>query len=59
MGRHGLSAQDVPRASARQRVIVLTFPTPEDADAWDAAGQPFALWPNVDMHIPPGQNPCR
>lgn len=29
--------------SARQRVVVLTFTTPGDAAAWDAAGQPLAI----------------
>lgn len=27
--------------SERQRVVVITFDTPEDAQAWDDAGQPL------------------
>jgi hypothetical protein len=27
--------------SPRQRIVVLTFPTAEQAEAWDAAGQPL------------------
>jgi hypothetical protein len=26
--------------SARQRVVILTFPTVEEAEAWDDAGRP-------------------
>lgn len=29
--------------SARQRTVVLTFATPEAADAWDRAGQPLDI----------------
>lgn len=30
---------------ATQRLVVLQFPTREDAEAWDAAGQPIDLQP--------------
>ena len=30
------------RVSARQRVIVLTFDTVDEAEAWDAAGCPLS-----------------
>lgn len=35
-------AYDPKAYSSRQRVVVLTFDTPEAAQAWDAAGQPLA-----------------
>ena len=28
---------------AHQRIVVLTFDSPEEAEAWDRAGQPFPL----------------
>ena len=32
--------------SERQRFIVLDFDSVEDAEAWDAAGQPLSFLPN-------------
>jgi len=34
-------AQGTPWQSSRQRIIVLTFPTADDAAQWDAIGQPL------------------
>lgn len=36
-----MTANHPTSRSERQRVIVLTFPSPEDAQAWDDAGQPL------------------
>lgn len=33
--------------SARQRTIIVTFPTPAEAAAWDAAGQPLDVLGSV------------
>lgn len=33
--------------SASQRIVVLEFPTPEDARAWDEAGQPIDIRPII------------
>lgn len=35
--------------STRQRVIVLTFPNAEDAEAWDEAGGPLPAGITVDV----------
>ena len=29
--------------SAKQRIVILDFDTPEEAEAWDDAGQPIHL----------------
>lgn len=35
--------------STRQRVVVLTFATPDEADEWDRAGQPLAIPADVEV----------
>jgi len=36
--------------SPHQRLVVLTFPSVEDAEAWDAAGRPMdGLIPEVEI----------
>lgn len=43
-GGTGRNNIDAPSAvSARQRLVVLTFETPEQAEQWDAAGRPLKL----------------
>lgn len=42
-GRQGGDGRSERVESARQRTIILTFDTPEDAQAWDEAGQPIDL----------------
>lgn len=37
--------QQMARVSARQRVVVLTFETVAEAEAWDAAGGPLEIRP--------------
>lgn len=37
--------------SARQRVIVVTFPTPAAADVWDAVGRPIDMLHNRDIKV--------
>jgi hypothetical protein len=35
-----------PYYSNCQRLVILDFPTPEEAEAWDRAGQPIHLEPS-------------
>lgn len=43
-GGGGTNHPNAPSAvSARQRLVVLTFETPEQAEQWDAAGRPLKL----------------
>lgn len=44
--------------SARQRTVILTFDTPEDAAAWDDAGQPLDVHQNSSV-IAPNEAPRR
>lgn len=34
--------------STRQRIVCLTFADPQDAEAWDAAGQPLEGLDGID-----------
>lgn len=35
--------------SARQRTVILTFATTDEADAWDEAGQPLSVAAVADV----------
>lgn len=43
--RHETIQTGPPYYSNRQRLVLLTFRSVEEAEAWDAAGQPIHLEP--------------